>query len=256
MTASETTTLEAMLEQESVYYRNVTPPPPASSCCSSSTMKQAVATLETIYELLSLQDRETLVIATYYLHQYYRNKKTASSAYTVSHIALVCFYMAVKIHQTTALPMKSLSNLHDRFFTHSSPSSWESVEMDVCMTLQWRLHPPLATAFLTTAPRRHRKRALTLLDQAFRSQPCAYVGYRPSHLAAAALRSPTAPSEAVAFLQSSQTQTVMVKRKRCVTPPMLSHHPAKKQRVVGPASLRWTGSPRSAALLVEEEESF
>ena len=138
-------TLEAMTEQETVYFSRSIDTSTTSST-TTTDLKQAVATLETIYDLLSLQDRDTLVMATYYLVQYYHHH--ATPRYPVSHVALICFYMAVKIHQTTALPMKSLSDLQARFFGDQEPPvSWSAIEMDVCMTLRWRLHPPLATAF-------------------------------------------------------------------------------------------------------------
>ena len=110
--------------------------------------------------------------------------------------------MAVKIHQTIALPMKSLTDLYQRFFAgHAEDDTdhdvdvdivipWEQVELVVCKTLEWRLHPPMPMAFasLLGLSRRQRRRVQSCLEAAFVMNPCDFVGrYKASTLAQAAL---------------------------------------------------------------------
>jgi len=234
-------TMEAMLQQESVYYNYS-----EVNNNSDTSLHTLIPCLENIQELCRLRHRETLVIATSYISRYLQSN-TPSSSSSLSRVALVCFYMACKIHEPAALPLRTLSDLHQRFFPQTQTTtqtttclSWEQLELDVCSALAWRLHPPMASAFVdqflpeeNTNTRKLRRKAQSCLEAVFKAQPCAYVEqHKPSALAMAALVLAQknkgrfcADQRSLAFLKDHRRANTPLSptppkktRKRCVTP--------------------------------------
>lgn len=277
MTVAAASMIEAMLRQESRYFNDSHT---NENHAHLASMKQAVAALERIHDLCQLKDRETLVMATSYLHRYLLLTPTTTLPYSLFPVALVCFYMAVKIHHTVALPMKSLTDLYQRFFAFADDDAallcWEHVELHVCQTLQWRLHPPMPLAFLNLQcpSRRLRKRVQACLEAAFTTDPCAFVGrYKASSLVQAALvvvvrggDSSTTCDDSDGARQflldcaaSQPPPPTRKTRKRAVTPPAspTSYRPSSNKRPCGGMGIGWTVSPRSALAVADEvEEAF
>ena len=113
MMSADLSTLEAMLRQEKRYFQSCSKHAPTTA----KLIKQAVAGLENILDLCQIKDRETLVMATTYLDRYLMCHPPQTSSTGIHRVALICFYMAVKIHQTAALPIKSLDDLYQRFLS-------------------------------------------------------------------------------------------------------------------------------------------
>lgn len=207
-------TLDAMLQQQSVYH----PTTVNTINNRAALVNQMVAALENIQELCRLRHRETLVIATSYLVRYINTIHTPprEQQQDWGRVALVCLYMACKIHEPAALPLRSLTDLYQRFLLQKEPqtpqetssfSSWEQLELNVCSALRWRLHPPMAMAFcdqfLSTTlkePKKLRKRAQACLEATFRADPCAFVqDHKASSLAMAALLRAQRPTDTCQF---------------------------------------------------------
>ena len=159
----------AMLQQEASCY-SVGIAPGATKRLSNKPQHQqdfnnAVRVLQDIFQLLSLQHHETLVIAASYLSRYYSSMEqqqhqrqgAVRTSTSLPLTALVCFYMAVKVHESAAIPLRSVCDLYQRFFAvhHSSDDDCvvtlarlEQLELDICRVLEWRLHPPIPLGFV------------------------------------------------------------------------------------------------------------
>jgi len=96
-------------------------------------------------------------MATQYLtHYFYHLSINASPSHQLPPLALMCFYMAVKVHESAVIPLSRLTELYQRFFFAQDKNNihdvagmnkqghWEKLELDVCHVLNWRLHPPTA----------------------------------------------------------------------------------------------------------------
>ena len=169
-------------------------------------MKDAMTQIGKIFDLCQFHHPETLVIAATFLFRYYEHDdkngiQDDSEKDDTNLIALVCFYMAVKIHEPAALPLHTLGDLYRRFFFASSSNAassditvpeLERWELTICHALAWRLNPPLAMTFvpeLMTSARTASSAATSrLLHKAFRANPFGFCQeHRPSTLALAAV---------------------------------------------------------------------
>lgn len=242
-------TLLAMLQQEASFYsagqpsspqtqstRLVNRPLPSSTTMATTTrsaIQRAVTVLEDIFVLGRLQHRDTLVIATDYLTRYLdAPSKQDTNISQVPLIALVCFYMAVKIHEPAAVPLRSIATLYGRFFPDNTScddtppllltvTRLEQIELDILFVLQWRLHPPtpmdFARRLLTTAASSAAdNRAQGCLEQAFSADPVRFCrDYQASTLAVAALR--LAGAKRTSFLITSSTSMSSKDVRRAMT---------------------------------------
>lgn len=194
------TTLQAMKRQEETFYKE-----PFSEedydlpVETLQVMEDAMSAMAAIFDLCRLQHRDTLVYAMSYLcHSF---PQLSQDPMNLPLTALVCFYLAVKLHEPAAIPLKSLPHLYQRFFVNVGSGDVRSVseadalqcELKICKALQWRLHAPMATQFVMQLllPRRYHQEeeeALVLLERAFEQDPISFVRrYRPSTLALAAV---------------------------------------------------------------------
>lgn len=267
---SETTTLDVMLRQETDYNNivNTTADLDVNSHLAAATVNQMVARLEKIEDLCRLRHRETIVIATNYLVRYLHS---TSQEEDLSRVALICFYMACKINEPAALPLRTLTDLFQRFFLLQDDTTtacgWEPLELKVCSALGWRLHPPTAMGFCDPflglkEPKKLRKRAQACLDTAFRANPWAFsTQHKSSSLAMAALllaqrdaavglydcvewTAATSGRELTLALSFLQPHSKKKQRKRCVTSYQEEEErPRKKSRQQSSATTTTTLSP-------------
>ena len=217
-------TLQAMLRQEALYdcsrtrtytcnqylddddenHQNrglVVVPPTAApfSRCVQSMMK--------VFQLCQLKHLETVVYAATYLHRClphsHSHREDTTTTSSSSLWALVCLYVAIKIHEPAALPLKTLPDLYQRFFCDPkkkkkkqqhqffSLEDFKACELQVYRTLDWKLYPPTATDFVRQLLNGYgcsQSAVVLLLERAFQQEPRAYVqDHRPSILAMAAL---------------------------------------------------------------------
>lgn len=214
----EDATLRAMLQQEASCYS-------ARNCSSTAAIVKrlsttnntpsqphhhhhhqqqdfchAVRVLHDIFHLLSLQHHETLVIAASYLSRYTSSslERPPTSA-KLPLAALVCFYMAVKVHESAAIPLRSVGDLYVRFFASKDDAvtlaRLEQLELNICQVLQWRLHPPTPLGFVRRliavsdgVDGVDNAAAKVVLEQGFSANPWAYCRqHQASTLAKAAL---------------------------------------------------------------------
>lgn len=269
---SRSPTMDAMLRQEAVYFHR-----PGVTNNNSNIIDQLLPCLENIREVCRLRHHDTLVIATSYLSRYLQSNTTTTTntTHSMSRVALVCLYMACKIHEPAALPLRTLSDLHQRFFpqaTFETTASWEQLELKVCEALAWRLNPPMASGFVDQllllqaqkveeqGLRQLRRKAMACLETVFQAQPRNYVEqHKASDLAKAALVlggvnyfDDDADPKALAFLKEWRRDTPRVNntpstyvsppvsKKRCVTPTPPSEPARKRTKSVEQSSRKRT----------------
>jgi len=126
----------------------------SSSCASMSHKRRTsiaknamqvwrcVITLNQIFHLLRLEHSETLMMATQYLtHYFYHLSINASPSHQLPPLALMCFYMAVKVHESAVIPLSRLTELYQRFFlprTKTTSMMWPAwISRDTGKSLSW-----------------------------------------------------------------------------------------------------------------------
>ena len=221
-------TLVAMLQQEASCYSNRTFENRSSTSlprleeedgitqATAATFQRSVAVLGDIFDLCRLQHRETLVIAASYLARFLSSTRATppttvpTTEQNLSLVALVCFYMAVKVHEPAAIPLRSVSDLYERFFPLSNGDvevredatsaaseeeltvhRLEQIELEICHVLHWRLHPPTPLGFARRLQPDDDDRLLqsvqVCLEQAFSANAWSYChDFQASTLAEAA----------------------------------------------------------------------